>query len=285
MITYEYPLNERIRTLLRLEDLFERSRHFIARTDPLDHHVALLTLFEILEVAEPRRPEVRPAAGTRAPEAGAAVVPQQSRHLRGSAAPACCATSSRPRRRCSRMTGKIGQYLRENEWLMSIKQRTGIPGGACEFDLPSYHYWLHRPGRGAHRPARRLDQPALPAARRHGDHPAHPARVAASRRASSRRRARSSRCSAARPRRWCACAWSPACPACRRSAPTSTCSTSASSRRTARKHARQDRRLGRRLRTDVLQSVKNGPLPALRRAGAVVAPRTAGGRSAASAAG
>src|SRR5438045_384032 len=29
--------------------------------------------------------------------------------------------------------------------LMSIKQRTGIPGGACEFDLPSYHYWLHRP--------------------------------------------------------------------------------------------------------------------------------------------
>ena len=28
---------------------------------------------------------------------------------------------------------------------MSIKQRTGIPGGACEFDLPSFHYWLHRP--------------------------------------------------------------------------------------------------------------------------------------------
>jgi len=42
------------------------------------------------------------------------------------------------------MTGKIGQYLRENEWLMSIKQRTGIPGGVCEFDLPSYHFWLHR---------------------------------------------------------------------------------------------------------------------------------------------
>ncbi|MGH8637337.1 MAG: cell division protein ZapD, partial [Burkholderiales bacterium] len=51
MITYEYPLIERIRTLLRLEDLFERSRHFIARTDPLDHHVALLTLFEIIEVS------------------------------------------------------------------------------------------------------------------------------------------------------------------------------------------------------------------------------------------
>jgi cell division protein ZapD len=27
---------------------------------------------------------------------------------------------------------------------MAIKQRTGIPGGACEFDLPSYHHWLNR---------------------------------------------------------------------------------------------------------------------------------------------
>src|SRR5258705_10477682 len=49
------------------------------------------------------------------------------------------------------MPGKIGQHLRENGLLMSIKQRTGIPGGVCEFDLPSYHFWLHREGarRGA----------------------------------------------------------------------------------------------------------------------------------------
>lgn len=39
------------------------------------------------------------------------------------------------------MTGKIGQHLRENEWLMGIKQRACMPGGTCEFDLPSYHYW------------------------------------------------------------------------------------------------------------------------------------------------
>ena len=51
MITYEYPFNERIRTLLRLEDLFDRVRFFLARQDALDHHAALLTLFEIMEVA------------------------------------------------------------------------------------------------------------------------------------------------------------------------------------------------------------------------------------------
>jgi cell division protein ZapD len=27
---------------------------------------------------------------------------------------------------------------------MSIKQRSAIPGGVCEFDLPSYHFWLNQ---------------------------------------------------------------------------------------------------------------------------------------------
>ena len=35
--------------------------------------------------------------------------------------------------------------LEDNEGLMSIRQRSNIPGGVCEFDLPSYHYWQHRP--------------------------------------------------------------------------------------------------------------------------------------------
>ena len=42
------------------------------------------------------------------------------------------------------MTGKIGQHLRDNDWLMSIKSRASIPGGVCQFDLPSYHYWRHQ---------------------------------------------------------------------------------------------------------------------------------------------
>ena len=41
--------------------------------------------------------------------------------------------------------GRAGQYLRDNEWLMSIRSRAIIPGGTCEFDLPSYHAWLMRP--------------------------------------------------------------------------------------------------------------------------------------------
>jgi cell division protein ZapD len=144
VITYEYPLNERIRTLLRLEDLFERSRHFVARTEPHDHHMALLTLFEIMEVAgradlksdllqELERQKQVLLSFRNNPDIAADALTHVLRDIEH-ASQALFA-----------MTGRIGQYLRENDWLMSIKQRTGIPGGACEFDLPSYHYWLHRP--------------------------------------------------------------------------------------------------------------------------------------------
>ena len=51
MITYEYPFNERIRTLLRLEDLFEKAAYFTLEEGSLEHHAALVSLFEILEVA------------------------------------------------------------------------------------------------------------------------------------------------------------------------------------------------------------------------------------------
>ena len=51
MIVYEYPFNERIRTLLRLEDLYEKFSFFVHQPDPLQHHVAIATIFEMLEVA------------------------------------------------------------------------------------------------------------------------------------------------------------------------------------------------------------------------------------------
>jgi cell division protein ZapD len=143
VITYEYPFNERIRTLLRLEDLFERARYFLARQDAHDHHIALLTMFEILEVSsradlksdllqELERQKQVLLSFRNNPEISEDVLNQVIAEIEH------CSSS------LFGMAGKIGQYLRENEWLMSIKQRTGIPGGVCEFDLPSYHYWLHR---------------------------------------------------------------------------------------------------------------------------------------------
>ena len=51
LILYEYPFNESIRTMLRLEHLFDRLGTLMGRDAALDHHFALVTLFEIMDVA------------------------------------------------------------------------------------------------------------------------------------------------------------------------------------------------------------------------------------------
>ena len=51
VILYEYPFNERIRTYLRLEHLFRRLGELVAADSALSHHYAVVTIFEIMDVA------------------------------------------------------------------------------------------------------------------------------------------------------------------------------------------------------------------------------------------
>jgi cell division protein ZapD len=37
------------------------------------------------------------------------------------------------------------QPLKDSDFLNSIKNRSAIPGGTCEFDLPEYSHWLRQP--------------------------------------------------------------------------------------------------------------------------------------------
>ena len=143
MITYEYPLSERIRTLLRLEYLFDKALHFVAGDGEEEHHVALLTLFEILEVAgraDLKFDLVQELERQRQTLLSFRNNPEISEDALSGALYEIEQASTQ----MLAMQGKIGQYLRENEWLMAIKNRAAIPGGVCEFDLPAYHYWLHR---------------------------------------------------------------------------------------------------------------------------------------------
>jgi len=144
VITYEYPLSERIRTLLRLEDLFDKTQFFLDRDHALDHHSALLSIFEIIDVAgradlksdlmqELERQRQTLLGLRNSPEVAQDALDKVLTEVEHTHA----ALSSN--------LVKTGQHMRENEWLMSVKSRTNIPGGACEFDLPSYHFWLHRP--------------------------------------------------------------------------------------------------------------------------------------------
>ena len=143
MISYEFPLNERIRTLLRLEDLYQRAQYFALKDDPEEHHVALTSLFEILDVGG--RADLKSELMQ--------VLERQKQHLdalRNNPAisqEALATILAEIEKAVSDLflsSGKTGQELRENEWLMGIKQRSAIPGGVCEFDLPSYHFWLNQ---------------------------------------------------------------------------------------------------------------------------------------------
>jgi len=143
LILYEYPLNERVRTMLRLEDLFARLDHFCREEHPLSHQVALGTLFDLLEVsarADLKSDLLQELDRQRQTLLGYRSNPQVStealERVLGQIETAWTGLNA--------ATGRTGQHIRDNEWLMSIRSRTIIAGGACEFDLPSYFAWQNR---------------------------------------------------------------------------------------------------------------------------------------------
>lgn len=140
MITYEFPLNERVRTMLRLEDLYGRVNHFIERDSGADHHAAIELLFELIEVAG--RADLKADLLQELDrQKRMLMVLRDNPEVSEDALTAVLEKMERSAEALLAVNGKIGQHLRENEWLMTIKQRASIPGGTCEFDLPSYHYW------------------------------------------------------------------------------------------------------------------------------------------------
>ncbi len=140
LVLYEYPFNESIRTMLRLEHLFDRLGQLIPRETPLDHHFALVTIFEIMDVAsradlksdllkelERHKAQLNSYRGNPAiSEAALDEVVQRIDHAYAG---------------LNQLSGKAGHALTTNDWLMSIRSRISIPGGTCEFDLPAYYTW------------------------------------------------------------------------------------------------------------------------------------------------
>lgn len=143
MINYEFPLNERVRTMLRLEDLFARMDQLVKGSNHCDHHMALAVLFEILEVTS--RGELKSdllQELERQKRILAAL--RNNPEISEDALDSMLGNIETVSTQLLTLSGKIGQHIRDNEWLMLIKQRACIPGGMCEFDLPSYHYWQHQ---------------------------------------------------------------------------------------------------------------------------------------------
>ena len=157
-IAFEQPLNERMRTFLRIELLHEQAmRH--ARDDASHSaRAAIGNLLEILAITS--RGDVRADAlkeldrhtlrlnnYQRSPGVDAERLARLIREV------------DELRSALSAAGKQFLAPLRENEFLSAVRHRSTIPGGTCMFDLPDYGYWLALPGPERNRQIRSwLDQ-------------------------------------------------------------------------------------------------------------------------------
>jgi cell division protein ZapD len=140
-LTFEHPLNERMRTFLRLEHLFAKVAFFLVGEDFWTSRVAVEGILDILSVTA--RADIKTEllkeldrnSGSlsrlrRQPGVDLETLGKILDDLRQ-------ATSD-----LHALGGQIGQSLRQDDFIKSIAKRSSIPGGTCSFDLPRYHRWL-----------------------------------------------------------------------------------------------------------------------------------------------
>ncbi|MDD1631302.1 MAG: cell division protein ZapD [Methylococcaceae bacterium] len=143
IITYEFPLNERIRVFIRIEQLFQQFMHFSAGETVADKRAAITVLLDIMSIF--RRNDLK-----------SEILKELDRHvtiLNKIANSQGVDTElldnildqlAQISKKLYAVNGKIGINIMESDLFQSIAQRSSIPGGTCSFDLPEYHYWLEQ---------------------------------------------------------------------------------------------------------------------------------------------
>lgn len=143
MILYEYPCNERVRALLRVEYLFDRLFFFAQGADAHHHQIAVATLFDLLDICD--RTDLRGAV-LHDLERQRSALNNLRRHpgVDGSALDARLEDIQLATTELAAQ-GRIGQVLRDSEWLASLRGRLTVPGGTSQIDIPSYFSWQLKP--------------------------------------------------------------------------------------------------------------------------------------------
>jgi cell division protein ZapD len=143
-VVYEQPLNERMRTFLRLEFLYAQSLYHLESPDAWSSRGAVASLLEILAITT--RGDVRGDLLKELERHVQALNEFQSKpgvdpgRLRS-----VMSNLLRLRQELMGAGANFLQPLRDSEFLNAIKHRSAIPGGTCDFDLPDYNFWLSRP--------------------------------------------------------------------------------------------------------------------------------------------
>jgi cell division protein ZapD len=143
-VVYEQPLNERMRTFLRLEFLYTQATYHSDGPSPWSSRAAVASLLEILAITArgDSRSDVlkeleRHTNVLKDYQTKTGVDPARLKSLMSNLA--------RLRADLTAAGGNFMAPLRDSEFLSAIKHRSAIPGGTCDFDLPDYSFWLNRP--------------------------------------------------------------------------------------------------------------------------------------------
>ncbi|MGZ4960724.1 MAG: cell division protein ZapD [Methylomonas sp.] len=140
---YEFPLNERIRVFMRLEQLFQQLSHFMAGSSVFDKRAAIDVLLDILTIFS--RSDLKSEL-IKELDRHTKVLNQlaNSQSVDNKKLQEILAELNEASRQLYSTSGKIGIRVMESDLFQSISQRTSIPGGSCSFDLPAFHYWLEQ---------------------------------------------------------------------------------------------------------------------------------------------
>ncbi len=141
--TFEQPLNERIRMCLRVETLMKRFHYFEALKGDWSAYSALLTILEITALLE-RGDFKQELLKELDRQHGALEGLGKHQNIDQNKLDSILAKQKAAMNRMHQLNGKLGEHLKRVEFLLGIRQRTTIPGGSCDFDLPQLRYWLNQ---------------------------------------------------------------------------------------------------------------------------------------------
>jgi cell division protein ZapD len=143
-LIFEQPLNERMRTFLRLDFLYSQALYHNEMASPWGSRAAISSLLDLLAITS--RGDVRSEATRELERHLTQLTEYQSRPgVDEKRLKSLMANLARLRNDLVNAGPSMLQPLRESEFMNAIKQRSAIPGGTCEFDLPDYYYWLQQP--------------------------------------------------------------------------------------------------------------------------------------------
>jgi cell division protein ZapD len=144
LIKFEQPLNERMRTFLRVEFLYEQTLFHMHDPTEFSSRAAISALLELLTILG--RGDVRSDVGKELERHAELLGRYRSQpgvdpvRLMG-----LIDNLNELRQQLSEAGPQAVNPLKECDFLTTIRHRSAIPGGTCMFDLPDYGYWLHLP--------------------------------------------------------------------------------------------------------------------------------------------